>query len=84
MESKGKKRSSSLRTGNHLTLRRLQRDAEYFQSKLNKINGFGDLGEHLLELVKQKTPTAEAKENGSNGGANTNSSSDTSNGKKSP
>ncbi|KAE8162781.1 Vps54-like protein-domain-containing protein [Aspergillus tamarii] len=63
---------------------RLQRDAEYFQSKLNKINGFGDLGEHLLELVKQKTPTAEAKENGSNGGANTNSSSDTSNGKKSP
>ncbi|RAQ52520.1 GARP complex component (Vps54) [Aspergillus flavus] len=62
---------------------RLQRDAEFFQSKLSKIDGFGDLGERLLELVKQKTPTAEAKEKGSNG-ANPSSSSDTSNGEKSP
>ncbi|GES58130.1 GARP complex component [Aspergillus terreus] len=33
---------------------RLQRDAEHFQSKLSKIDGFGDLGERLLELVRQK------------------------------
>lgn len=83
MESKGKKKSSSQRNGKHLTSGRLQRDAEFFQSKLSKIDGFGDLGERLLELVKQKTPTAEAKEKGSNG-ANPSSSSDTSNGEKSP
>ncbi|KAL4894802.1 Vps54-like protein-domain-containing protein [Aspergillus ambiguus] len=40
---------------------RLQRDAEHFQSKLSKIDGFGDLGEQLLELVKQKN-TAEPKD----------------------
>ncbi|KAB8234816.1 vacuolar protein sorting-associated protein 54 [Aspergillus alliaceus] len=61
---------------------RLQRDAEYLQSKLSKIDGFGDLGERLLELAKQKTPTAEAKENGSNGADR--NSSETSNGEKSP
>ncbi|KAE8354206.1 Vps54-like protein-domain-containing protein [Aspergillus coremiiformis] len=60
---------------------KLQRDAEYFQSKLNKINGFGDLGECLLELVKQKIPTAEVKENGVNGTET--SSTDTTNGKRS-
>ncbi|KAL5355661.1 Vps54-like protein-domain-containing protein [Aspergillus floccosus] len=37
---------------------RLQRDAEHFQSKLSKIDGFGDLGERLLELVRQKTIAA--------------------------
>lgn len=41
---------------------RLQRDAEYFQSKLSKIDGFGDLGERLLELVKQKSIATEAQE----------------------
>ncbi|PLB42249.1 vacuolar protein sorting-associated protein 54 [Aspergillus candidus] len=34
---------------------RLQHDAEFFQSKLNRIEGFGDLGERLLELVQKKT-----------------------------
>jgi vacuolar protein sorting-associated protein 54 len=33
---------------------RLRRDAEYFQAKLSKIDGFGDLGERLLELVDKK------------------------------
>ncbi|KAH8430666.1 uncharacterized protein LDX57_008329 [Aspergillus melleus] len=41
---------------------RLQRDAEYFQSKLSKIDGFGNLGERLLELVKQKSTATEAQE----------------------
>ncbi|KAL2821845.1 Vps54-like protein-domain-containing protein [Aspergillus cavernicola] len=34
---------------------RLRRDAEHFQAKLSKIDGFGDLGERLLELVDRKT-----------------------------
>lgn len=34
---------------------RLRRDAECFQTKLSKIDGFGDLGELLLELVDRKT-----------------------------
>ncbi|KAL2841339.1 Vps54-like protein-domain-containing protein [Aspergillus pseudodeflectus] len=34
--------------------KRLRRDAEHFQAKLSKIDGFGDLGERLLELVDKK------------------------------
>ncbi|KAL5340575.1 Vps54-like protein-domain-containing protein [Aspergillus crustosus] len=34
---------------------RLQRDAEYLQTRLSKIDGFGDLGERLLEVVNRKT-----------------------------
>ncbi|CAK44375.1 hypothetical protein CBS115989_9045 [Aspergillus niger] len=41
---------------------RLQRDAEYLQTKLGKINGFGDLGQRLVELVKQKKITTESKD----------------------
>jgi vacuolar protein sorting-associated protein 54 len=81
MENRGKY-SSSCNICYGLTTKRLQRDAEFLQSKLSKIDGFGNLGEHLLELVKKKTPTTDAKENGSNG-ADT-SSSETNNGKKSP
>ncbi|RLL93026.1 hypothetical protein CFD26_101183 [Aspergillus turcosus] len=33
---------------------RMHRDAEYFQTKLSKIDGFGDLGQRLLELVQGK------------------------------
>ncbi|KAF9891488.1 hypothetical protein FE257_003955 [Aspergillus nanangensis] len=44
---------------------RLQRDAEYFQSRLSKIDGFGDLGEHLLELVRQKNIVAEVPDQAS-------------------
>ncbi|PWY80439.1 GARP complex component [Aspergillus sclerotioniger CBS 115572] len=40
---------------------RLQRDAEYLQTKLSKIDGFGDLGQRLLELVNQKKITTESK-----------------------
>lgn len=29
-------------------------DVEYFDSKMSKIDGFGDLGEHLIKLVKAK------------------------------
>ncbi|PTU21141.1 hypothetical protein P175DRAFT_0459365 [Aspergillus ochraceoroseus IBT 24754] len=41
----------------------LRRDAEYFQTKLSKIDGFGDLGERLLELIDQKTIETGGKEN---------------------
>ncbi|PYH46275.1 GARP complex component [Aspergillus saccharolyticus JOP 1030-1] len=41
---------------------RLQRDAEHFQTKLSKIDGFGDLGQRLLELVQQKSLTPETRE----------------------
>ncbi|RDW92797.1 vacuolar protein sorting-associated protein 54 [Aspergillus mulundensis] len=41
---------------------RLRRDAEHFQAKLSKIDGFGDLGERLLELVDRKTIEAPAQE----------------------
>jgi vacuolar protein sorting-associated protein 54 len=30
------------------------RDAELFDSKLSKIDGAGDLGSHILNLVKEK------------------------------
>ncbi|KAL4967168.1 vacuolar protein sorting-associated protein 54 [Aspergillus stella-maris] len=51
---------------------KLQRDAEYFQTKLSKIDGFGDLGERLLELVNLKRietgGSKEPAENGNNQG----------------
>ncbi|KAL4781078.1 Vps54-like protein-domain-containing protein [Aspergillus varians] len=51
--------------------KRLHRDVEYFQSKLSKIDGFGDLGERLLELVDRKTigtaPEPAAKDSPTNG-----------------
>ncbi len=30
------------------------RDVEHFQSRLGKIDGFGDAGEHLMAIVKSK------------------------------
>lgn len=33
---------------------RMQRDAEYFQTKMDKIEGSGELGKRLLELVQAK------------------------------
>ena len=36
----------------------MQRDAEHFQSKLSKIDGFGDLGQRLLELVQGKSTSS--------------------------
>ncbi|RAL03075.1 vacuolar protein sorting-associated protein 54 [Aspergillus ibericus CBS 121593] len=40
---------------------RLERDAEYLQTKLSKIDGFGDLGQRLIELAKQKKIATESK-----------------------
>ncbi|GFF81341.1 vacuolar protein sorting-associated protein 54 [Aspergillus udagawae] len=37
---------------------RMQRDAEYFQTKLSKIDGFGDLGQRLLEMVQGKSTSS--------------------------
>ncbi|KKY24854.1 putative garp complex component [Diplodia seriata] len=39
---------------------RLLRDAELFESKLNKINGFGDIGTYMTDIVKQKVVEAGA------------------------
>ncbi|OJD33450.1 garp complex component [Diplodia corticola] len=39
---------------------RLLRDAELFESKLNKIDGFGDIGTHMTDIVKQKVVEAGA------------------------
>jgi vacuolar protein sorting-associated protein 54 len=36
----------------------MQRDAEHFQTKLSKIDGFGDLGQRLLELVQGKSTSS--------------------------
>ena len=32
-------------------------DVEYLNAKLSKLDGFGDLGEHLLKIVKAKSVT---------------------------
>ncbi|EAW14854.1 vacuolar protein sorting-associated protein 54 [Aspergillus clavatus NRRL 1] len=40
---------------------RMQRDAEHLQTKLSKIDGFGDLGQWLLELIQRKTPSQQEK-----------------------
>lgn len=47
----------------------MQRDAEHFQSKLSKIEGFGDLGERLLELVRAKSVLPADLKEGSTGDA---------------
>lgn len=33
---------------------RLLRDAELFDTKLNKIDGFGDVGTKIIDIVKSK------------------------------
>ncbi|KAL2001344.1 hypothetical protein VTN02DRAFT_1861 [Thermoascus thermophilus] len=40
---------------------RMQSDIEFFSSKISKIDGAGDLGDHLLQVVKAKTITPESK-----------------------
>ncbi|RHZ57227.1 vacuolar protein sorting-associated protein 54 [Aspergillus thermomutatus] len=37
---------------------RMQRDAEYLQTRLSKIDGFGDLGQRLVELVQGKSTSS--------------------------
>ncbi|KAK8245771.1 Vps54-like protein-domain-containing protein [Phyllosticta capitalensis] len=61
---------------------RLLRDAELFESRLSKIDGFGDIGAHVCELVKEKvveaggggggggSPVGSGGENGSDGNNN--------------
>lgn len=36
------------------------RDAELFESKLNKIDGFGDIGTYVTDIVKEKVVEAGA------------------------
>jgi len=40
------------------TTRRMEADIEHFRTKLGKINGAGEVGDKLLELVQAKTTTA--------------------------
>lgn len=37
-----------------LTVDRLVADAQHFEARLSKLDGTGDLGEHILNLVKNK------------------------------
>lgn len=38
-----------------LTVYRLLRDAELFDARLGKINGFGDIGKNVIDTVKAKS-----------------------------
>lgn len=40
---------------------RMRKDIDYFNSKMGKIEGSGDLGTRLLELVNAKTTSSDAK-----------------------
>ncbi|OJJ32831.1 hypothetical protein ASPWEDRAFT_42862 [Aspergillus wentii DTO 134E9] len=59
---------------------RMQRDVEYFHSKMSKIDGSGNIGERLLELVKGKTIAAEAKEQASGKASSSSDSTEKSDG----
>lgn len=37
-----------------LTICRLVADAQFFESRLSKLEGAGDIGEHILNVVKNK------------------------------
>lgn len=50
----------------HANERRMQRDAEYFQTKMDKIEGSGELGKRLLELVQAKNVESGSTREGSN------------------
>lgn len=43
-------------------MNRMQADIEHFRAKLDKIDGAGDLGDKLLELVQAKPIAAAASE----------------------
>lgn len=58
----------------------MQRDVEYFHSKMSKIDGSGNIGERLLELVKGKTIAAEAKEQASGKASSSSDSTEKSDG----
>jgi hypothetical protein len=50
---------------------RMLQDAEVFQSRLSKLDGFGDIGDHIVSVVKSKRVT------GSSGSDATNATIDT-------
>lgn len=74
-----------------LTLRcRLLADAEFFKSRICKIDGSGDLGEQIVKVIQGKTvinnvtsppaasevPTAERKDNAEQNGATENATAE--------
>lgn len=44
-----------------LNLDRMHADAEYFHSRISKLDGTGDLGEHVVNVVRAKDITSDAK-----------------------
>lgn len=54
LENRGK-HSASVHNSIIANNTRMRKDIEYFNSKLSKIEGSGDLGNRLLELVDAKT-----------------------------
>ncbi|KAI2615869.1 Vps54-domain-containing protein [Hypoxylon sp. NC1633] len=47
----------SLEAKSEAAIKRMGSDIEYLASRLSKIDGFGDTGDHLLSIVKAKKPT---------------------------
>ena len=47
--------------------KRLVGDAAFFSSRIGRLDGSGDLGQHVLDLVKAKTVTSETTPNEQNG-----------------
>lgn len=43
---------------------RLVADAQHFDARMSKLDGAGDLGEHILKLVKSKEVTADGTKEG--------------------
>ena len=43
-----------------LMLCRMLADAEYFSSRISKLDGAGDLGEHIVNVVKAKAVVSES------------------------
>lgn len=43
-----------------LTFNRMLADAEYFNSRIGKLEGAVELGSHIVEIVKNKTIIAES------------------------
>ena len=37
-------------------------DAQYFNNRISKLEGAGDLGSYILEIVRSKTVTADSKQ----------------------
>lgn len=54
-QKKGKASDTSLYIQANLSLYRLLADAQFFDSRISKIDGSGDLGQEIVKVVQAKT-----------------------------